>query len=59
MTTGGTGASKGVAIVAKLGHVNRSEEGDIKTEQNITSEFVSILISREENLLSSMSRNNS
>jgi hypothetical protein len=59
VTVRGTGPSKGVAIVADLGYVNRSEEGNIKAEQNITSEFISILICREENMPSSMSRNKS
>lgn len=49
---------KGVAIV-DLGHVNRSEEGDIKAEHNIRSEFASILIGRDENMASSVLRNKS
>jgi hypothetical protein len=45
--------------VADLGYINRSEEGDIEAEQNTTSEFVSILISREENMPLGVSRNKS
>jgi hypothetical protein len=45
--------------VPDLGHADQSEEGDIIAKQSITSKFVSILIDREENMPSGMSRNKS
>ena len=59
MTVRGTGGLKWVTTVADLAHVDRSEKGDIKAEQIIAFEYVSILIGREENKPSSVSRNKS
>jgi hypothetical protein len=59
VTVRGVERGKGVAIVAEGGQIGPFAEGNVKAEQKIRPEFVSIIIGREENMTLGMSMNKS